>query len=180
MAAQGAKMTPPSPPNESGIWIAALAIAVVLAVTPTAVADHDPDYQDTEGPLALDDVATDGYVVTASRIAGGFQVQVEHADAAGFASGTVNLSEPGGNAGAWLHGADAPLQGDHPEQTVALSEDNRTLIIRDINASGWHSVVFVVPIDVDEGQSWVAGSYNAAKFWAPHDSLDATFTPVNL
>lgn len=169
----------PTSPREPSVKIAgAVAVLLLLALTPGAMADHDPDYDDTSGAQALDDVATDGYIVYSEQVGNrSFDVQVWHRNHFGFGDDVVPLDEPGQNAGAWLHDHQDPLNGTHPAQNVSLSEDGETLRIRNVSASGVHSVVLVVPIQVD-GQGWVAGFHNPIKGLEPYDGLDAVPFPV--
>lgn len=169
----------PTSARQPSVKIAgAVAVVLLLALTPGAMADHDPGYEDTSGAQALDDVATDGYVVISEQVgADDFDVQVWHRNYAGFGDEVVPLGEPGQNAGAWLHDHQDPLNGTYPAQNVSLSEDGETLQIRNVSASGVHSVVFVVPIQV-QGQGWVAGFHNPVKSVEPYDGLDAVFFPV--
>lgn len=151
-------------------------LIVSMMAAPLAIADHAPDYDDGSGPQALDDVASDGYVIVSEQTDNGFEVQAFHADDLGLATGdALDLREPGGNAGAWLHDLD-DTGGFQPAQDVSLNEDGDALLVENIDAEGVFSVSFVVPIDA--GQGWLGGLHNSVP--VEHDAGDAVFEPVEL
>lgn len=168
----------------------ALAIGLLLAL-PGAMGDHDPNMPGGADPAeVLPAMATNGYVIMSEQTDDGYDVRVLHADANGIGdechdvAGNGDIS--GGNTGAWFHDLEGLEQGTHLDQTVIVEQGDEDCsymsieLSEDPGASGLGSIIFVVPIETEDGSSWISGFHNDVKSVVALSALDAVPSPVML